>query len=70
MGKASKEPLQGSDTTHVFNTFDQNGDGFISPEDMHQTFLTLGVDLTTAELNAIFEEYDDDRDGLISIEGK
>ncbi|XP_057315290.1 uncharacterized protein LOC130656452 [Hydractinia symbiolongicarpus] len=67
MGKTMKEPLQEADIEYVFNTFDQNNDTFISPEDMHLTFLTMGVDLTRGEVNAMFEEHDKDRDGLIDF---
>lgn len=70
MGKTTKEPLQEADIEYVFNTFDQNNDTFISPEDMHLTFLTMGVDLTRGEVNAMFEEHDKDRDGLIDFNGR
>ena len=64
-----KEPLHESDIQTVFDVFDQDGDTFISPEEMHRTFLSLGVDLTAQELNGIFEQYDHDYDGLICFDG-
>lgn len=69
MGKEMKEPLHESDIQTVFDVFDQDGDTFISPEEMHRTFLSLGVDLTAQELNGIFEQYDHDYDGLICFDG-
>lgn len=69
MSGVTKEPLDEWDLKQVFKVFDSNDDSFISPNEMHRAFLTLGIDLTHLEIQDIFHEFDEDDDGLISYDG-
>jgi Ca2+-binding EF-hand superfamily protein len=39
----------------VFEEFDTSGDGFLSPPEMAQAFLSMGVQLDVESMNAIFK---------------
>lgn len=39
----------------VFEEFDTSGDGFLSPPEMAQAFLAMGVQLDVEAMNAIFK---------------
>ena len=53
-----------------FKFFDRNDDDFITVEEMQTAFASQGTDLTPGELNDLFQEVDQDLDGLISYEGR
>ena len=50
----------------AFKVFDQNGDGFISAEELQQAMASIGETITTREINEMMSEVDHDRDGRIS----
>ena len=70
MARSAKQALTDEDIRSCFQYFDSNGDDFISPKEMMVAFARQGSDLTPEELNDVFEEYDQDRDGLIEYNGE
>lgn len=58
-----KEPDIGLE---AFSVFDQNGDGFISAEELRQIMVKLGESLTDEEIEMMIDEADVDGDGRIS----
>ncbi|KAH7852134.1 hypothetical protein Vadar_020981 [Vaccinium darrowii] len=49
----------------VFNKFDANGDGKISPKELRSLLKTLGTDTSEEEVGRVMEEIDKDGDGFI-----
>ncbi|KAG5682620.1 hypothetical protein PVAND_011962 [Polypedilum vanderplanki] len=52
----------------IFNIFDKDKDGFITVEEMRQTFSDFGDDFDAKRIEAIIRESDQDGDGKLSIE--
>lgn len=52
----------------VFNHFDANGDGKISPLELRQCVETIGSKLSLEEAEAAVELLDSDGDGLVGID--
>lgn len=52
----------------AFNFYDDDGDGFISPEELRSISAPVGMPLTDDELSEIFSEADIDEDGHMSYE--
>lgn len=52
----------------VFNNFDGNGDGKISPSELRQCVEAIGGELTEEEAEAAVECLDMDGDGLIGLD--
>uniref|UniRef100_A0A915JNL5 EF-hand domain-containing protein n=1 Tax=Romanomermis culicivorax TaxID=13658 RepID=A0A915JNL5_ROMCU len=53
----------------AFNTFDKNGDGYISLEELNCTMKSLGEILSSAELDQMMQFADLNKDGKINAEG-
>lgn len=51
-----------------FKVFDQDGDGFISSEELKSVMLTLGETLTQDEIDEMIREADLDGDGKVCYE--
>mmetsp|Transcript_25522 Transcript_25522/g.44493 ORF Transcript_25522/g.44493 Transcript_25522/m.44493 type:complete len:2210 (+) Transcript_25522:2881-9510(+) len=56
----------GMDLTEAFATFDENKDGRISKSEFLECFKRMGVTLTTAQLDELWNTVNVDRDGYIS----
>ncbi|EEF50928.1 calcium-binding protein CML38 [Ricinus communis] len=52
----------------VFNHFDENGDGRLSPSEIQQCVRAIGGELSLAEAEAAVEYTDSDGDGLLGFE--
>ncbi|QCD92941.1 putative calcium-binding protein CML19 [Vigna unguiculata] len=52
----------------VFNHFDENGDGKISPSELRQCVEAIGGKLSWAEAEALVEVLDSDKDGLVGLD--
>jgi calcium-binding protein CML len=52
----------------VFNHFDDNGDGKISPSELQQCVESIGGEISAAEAEAVVELVDSDGDGLLGME--
>lgn len=52
----------------VFNHLDNNGDGKISPSELHQCVETIGGELSLAEAETAVEILDTDGDGLLGFD--
>eukprot|EP01099_Mayorella_cantabrigiensis_P002306 TRINITY_DN2016_c0_g1_i1.p1 TRINITY_DN2016_c0_g1~~TRINITY_DN2016_c0_g1_i1.p1 ORF type:complete len:149 (-),score=44.36 TRINITY_DN2016_c0_g1_i1:269-715(-) len=51
----------------AFQAFDQNGDGYISELELRDLLLTLGENVTDAEVKRILKQADQDGDGRINF---
>lgn len=49
----------------AFEEFDENGDGFISPEELNRVMRSIGETLTSDEIKVIIKEVDNNGDGKI-----
>ncbi|KAJ0054313.1 hypothetical protein Pint_02964 [Pistacia integerrima] len=52
----------------VFNHFDYNGDGKISPSELHQCVEAIGGELSLAEAETAVEFLDTDGDGVLGFD--
>ncbi|KAL1283046.1 Calmodulin-like protein [Trichinella pseudospiralis] len=52
----------------IFQVFDQNGDGFISPQELKTAMQKLGEDVSTKEINLMISAADCNGDGLINYD--
>ena len=50
--------------------FDVNNDGYISADELKSVMKCLGEELSQDELEAMIDEADMDKDGLVNFEGK
>ncbi|KAG2710585.1 hypothetical protein I3843_04G033600 [Carya illinoinensis] len=53
---------------NVFNHFDENRDGRISPSELQQCVVAIGGELSLAEAETVVELLDSDGDGLLELE--
>eukprot|EP01032_Pedospumella_encystans_P022776 gene22776-25801_t len=53
------------DLKAVFEEFDTSGDGFLSPPEMAQAFLSMGVQLDVEAMTAIFKHFDPNDSGSV-----
>ncbi|WP_255947413.1 EF-hand domain-containing protein [Streptomyces odontomachi] len=62
--------MTGNDTARtVFDTFDVNKDGFLTPDEFRQVMSELGVaDLTATQARTLLGRQDADGDGTVSFE--
>ena len=54
----------------AFATFDTDGSGYISADELKQLMTNLGEQLTPDEINEMIEAADQDGDGQINYQGK
>ncbi|KAK7388645.1 hypothetical protein VNO78_23467 [Psophocarpus tetragonolobus] len=52
----------------VFSTFDKNGDGFITKEELRESLRNMRILMTEKEVDDIVVKYDSNGDGLIDLE--
>ncbi|ONK68771.1 uncharacterized protein A4U43_C05F15830 [Asparagus officinalis] len=52
----------------IFQHFDEDGDGKISPTELTNCMRTVGEELTIEDARAVFESMDSDCDGLLGFE--
>lgn len=52
----------------AFRVFDRNGDGFISPAELHHVMTNLGERLSEEEVDEMIATADLDGDGLVNFE--
>ncbi|KAL9326189.1 hypothetical protein ACSQ67_006834 [Phaseolus vulgaris] len=52
----------------VFSTFDKNGDGFITKQELRESLRNIGIFMTEKEVDDIVVKYDSNGDGLIDLE--
>ncbi|TKY46403.1 putative calcium-binding protein CML19 [Spatholobus suberectus] len=57
-----------SQYVRVFNHFDENGDGKISPSELRQCVGAIGDELLREEAEAVVELLDSDKDGLVGLD--
>lgn len=51
------------DLKQIFDQFDTSGDGLLSPEEMAEAFLSMGVKLDIHSMNAIYKHFDPNDSG-------
>ncbi|QCD80627.1 calmodulin-like protein 7 [Vigna unguiculata] len=52
----------------VFSTFDKNGDGFVTKQELRESLRNIGILMTDREVDDIVVKYDSNGDGLIDFE--
>jgi len=52
----------------VFSTFDKNGDGFVTKQELRESLRNIGILMTDKEVDDIVVKYDSNGDGLIDFE--
>ncbi|KAK7347550.1 hypothetical protein VNO80_22083 [Phaseolus coccineus] len=52
----------------VFSTFDKNGDGFVTKQELRESLRNIGIFMTEKEVDDIVVKYDSNGDGLIDFE--
>lgn len=68
MARKMKEGEMDEELVEAFKTFDKNGNGHITKEELRDVMLQYGEKLTDEEVKLMFEETDIDGDGIISFE--
>ncbi|VDP68117.1 unnamed protein product [Echinostoma caproni] len=53
----------------VFAEFDNNGDGYIDPDELKRIMSSMGESLTESDLDEMIKEADQDGDGKVSFQG-
>eukprot|EP01108_Squamamoeba_japonica_P005793 TRINITY_DN4689_c0_g1_i2.p1 TRINITY_DN4689_c0_g1~~TRINITY_DN4689_c0_g1_i2.p1 ORF type:complete len:143 (+),score=43.28 TRINITY_DN4689_c0_g1_i2:60-488(+) len=53
-------------TANAFKSFDENGDGFISVEELKNAMKKMGQDMTQEQLEAMIKSVDKDNDGKVN----
>ena len=66
--KMSQETLD-EDLVGAFGFFDEDSDGYITPEEIQLVFKKLGCLISTDEAVELMKECDLNKDGLIDFEG-
>ncbi|CAI0629343.1 unnamed protein product [Linum tenue] len=56
------------DLTSVFATFDKNGDGFITKQELKESLKNIRISVTEAEVEEMVAKVDSNGDGLIDFE--
>ena len=70
MTNQSKNLDYADELLEAFRVFDQDGDGFISAEELKFLMCNLGEKLTQEEVNEMIAEADTDGDGQVNYQGK
>ncbi|XP_008793959.1 calmodulin-like protein 3 [Phoenix dactylifera] len=65
---ASKAVADKAGMETIFATFDRDGDGFITAEELEESFKRLGLFSTRNEIMSMMERVDANGDGLIDLE--
>ena len=68
MGRQMKDKNAQRDLKNAFQSFDRDGNGFISAPELRHLMSTLGQKLTEEEINEMIDEADEDGDAQISFE--
>ena len=68
MAKKMKEGEMDEEMIEAFKTFDKNGNGFITIQEMKDVMHQYGEKLSDEDVQLMFEETDYDKDGKISFE--
>lgn len=53
----------------LFQQFDIDGSGHITAAELHKSFSKFGQNITEAEVRAVMDAHDRNKDGLLSFEG-
>jgi len=61
------ECISGEEVLRIFQEFDSNGDGFISPDELKTLLARYGYEASDAEVKEMMAEADRDGDGKVSL---
>jgi len=63
-----KNPMKRADgLKELFDTFDKNGDGFITRQELQESLRNIGIFVPPKEVQEMVENLDSNRDGLIDL---
>lgn len=65
---ANAPDVRDAELREAFRVFDKNNDGAITPDELAAVFLSLGEQLSEAEVAAMIASVDANKDGLISFD--
>merc|ERR550519_476630 len=68
MTKSTESVNSQADIREAFKVFDKNGDGFISETELRHVMISLGENLTEADIQSMMAEADLDKDGQVNYE--
>ena len=68
MERKKKQTNLKDEIRSAFRVFDKDGNGFISPDELRGAMMTLKIDLTDKELDALIETADTNGDGQLDYE--
>ncbi|TKY54823.1 Calmodulin protein 4 [Spatholobus suberectus] len=66
--KAERDVCKKDELRKVFSTFDKNGDGFITKQELRESLRNIRIFMTDGEVDDIVVKYDSNGDGLIDFE--
>ena len=70
MARKMKDTDSEEEIKEAFKTFDKDGSGFITADELRQVMTNLGEKLTAEEVDEMIKEADTDADGKIKYEGE
>ena len=68
MARKLKDTNTEDEFAEAFKVIDKDGDGLISPDELHHVLINLGENLTAEEIDEMIREADVDGDGHINYD--
>ena len=66
--KVERDPFGKEELRKVFSTFDKNGDGFITRQELKESLMNIRIFMSDVEIDDIVLKFDSNGDGLIDFE--
>ncbi|XP_057416790.1 calmodulin-like protein 7 [Lotus japonicus] len=65
---AATNVLERSELRKVFSTFDKNGDGFITKQELRESLRNMRISMTETEVDDVVVKFDSNGDGLLDFD--
>ncbi|KAK7292046.1 hypothetical protein RIF29_07681 [Crotalaria pallida] len=66
--KVERDGIKKEELRKVFSTFDKNGDGFITRQELRESLRNIRIFMTDSEIDDIVVKFDSNGDGLIDFD--